>query len=681
MFTVIISEKGGQASTLDFNKTEITIGRMKGNDIVLPKGNVSKQHTRIFMRDSGFYVLDLKSTNGTYVNGRKVVNEQPIAESDKVYIGDFILQVGRAQVVPKGPPPAPPRATGGFPSAQQDRIGLPNAPAMGAGPLKPPTTPPVSDRQYAKTEGPSAEPFNPALLGGMPDPVLDFDAMPSEADFKTGADRDYTPVPSSAPIRPAPAEPIMPSSEDFKITNAGPAGTRPSPGRQPASPALVGSGAPVAAPAPSPGLSPRQHKGEPIIARPAAPGPMAVEFDADFHAAQYDVARVLFETLKPDDLPLAYPPSAAERARCESAVRGAIAKVTPRVDRELLAELLTSECVGLGPVESYLDDGAVADIYVNRYDRVLVRRGTDLVVAQRAFSHPDFLTLAAQRLLGSRDVVVGADEVRFSDGTRVHIVMPPIAVDGPVLTVRKPRTSHRSLEDLVAGQVLSAGMAQFLEHAVRAGRSILVAGPTQSGRSSLVSALLAKVPNGTRIISIEQNSHLSLPQDTAVRLEASLANNFDMRYLLRSAVAMHPDRIIVDECRGAEAYDWVTSAACGTEGSMMTLHGTSAPDALGRLESLCLLGSTDISPRGLREQIARAANLVVVVNNTPSKGFRVQQITEIQGVDLDAFRLNDVFYYRLEGASGAFHPTGYIPMFVEDIRHGGVSIDLSIFRE
>jgi pilus assembly protein CpaF len=137
----------------------------------------------------------------------------------------------------------------------------------------------------------------------------------------------------------------------------------------------------------------------------------------------------------------------------------------------------------------------------------------------------------------------------------------------------------------------------------------------------------------------------------------------------------------MDEVRGPEAYDWVTSAAAGTEGSLATMHGTSATDALGRLESLCVLGSRDVSPRGLREQIARAVNLVVVVNRRREGGFRIQQISEVQGVDLDAFRVNDIFYFRAEGASGGFHPTGYVPMFYEDLRHAGVDVDFGIFRE
>ena len=357
----------------------------------------------------------------------------------------------------------------------------------------------------------------------------------------------------------------------------------------------------------------------------------------------------------------------------------AIDTVNPNVNREELSAILVSECVGLGPLEQYLDEAETRDVYINRFDRVIVRRDGRLIEAKRAFSHPQFLTAAAYRLPGPREVETLTDEIKFGDGTKVHVILPPLASEGPAITVRKPPTHHPSLDDLSQTGTLSAGMVEFLRQATIAGRSVLVAGPTSSGKSTLLSALVSQLPAATRVVSVEDNAHLQLPSNS-VRLETSPASGYDSRFLVQSALAMHPERIIVDECRGAEGYEWVTAAACGTEGSMATLHGTSATDALGRLESLCLLGSRDLSPRGIREQIARAVNIVVVVHKT-NQGFRVQQITEVQGVDLDAFRLNDVFYYRVEGTGGAFHPTGYIPLFYEDMRNAGVDVDFGIFRE
>lgn len=679
MFTVTISEKGGQQSQYEFNKPEITIGRMKGNDIVLPKGNVSKKHSQILVRDGAIHIADLNSTNGTYVNGRKVTSEQALTENDKIYIGDFILQVEREQDVASAPPaapPSPPRGTGGgapsggIPSGSGgmgNSQGMPAGGGMGrdaaAAAAPSPPSPPAGD--VGRAASPAGDLFAPGDSPAAAEPS----APPSRQ--RNGSSSGAKPSPGNRGSSP---------------TGRGPSGGA-SLGAGPSSPPARGA-ADRGQPEP-PRRGQRDRDREPLARSGGYPQGSAMvaseeldsEFDQQFHAAQYDVARVLFETLPPEELPLEYPPMPEDKARFDQEVSQAVGKVNPMVDREALTEVITAEAVGLGPLETYLDDPDVRDIYVNRFDKILIRRAGRTVIAERAFSHPVFLQVAAERLLGSRGEAIGADEVRFSDGTRVHIVMPPLSVDGPALTIRKPPARHLSLDELVGEDVMSPGMVEFLRRAVQAGRSILIGGPTSSGKSTLLGALGRSMAAGTRVIAVEESSHLEFDQDGVVRLEANPAAGYDMTYLVRAAVAMHPQRIVLDECRGGEAYEWVTSAASGTEGSITTIHGTSAADALGRLESLCLLGSPDVSPRGLREQIARAVDLVVIVNRTTDSHFRVRQITEVQGVDLDAFRLNDIFYYRVEGTEGQFHPTGYIPLFYEDLRHAGVDVDFDIFRE
>lgn len=721
MVTVTISEKGGQQSQYEFNKSAITIGRMKGNDIVLPKGNVSKKHSRISANDGNVSITDLNSTNGTYVNGRKVTGEQPITENDKIYIGDFILQVETPQQAsqsPAGPPQPPQQSQGGF--------GGGSGGSGGAGGGSMPPSPPADSDQ-----GGMRQPSGSGLGGGGPvddlfaagDSAGGPGAQQSQQQRHSSSAGGATPRPqnqgaaSSSPPSPArdsaaPAQGGAPEPsldfDDFGFDEPARDERSPSsPGASSAPPQPKATPTPTPDPSPSPSSSaaglgtssssdpaPAASERGGRLSREVGPGSafpqggalvggqkIRSEYDPDFHAAQIDVARVLFESVSFDDLPIDYPPAPEARDEFQSQVEDAVDKVNPMVDRETLVDVVTTECVGLGPIELYLDDPEVQDFYVNRFDQILVRKDGEMVVAERAFSHPDFLSIAAHRLLGTRDETIGADEVRFSDGTRVHIVMPPLSVDGPALTVRKPPTEHPSLDDLVSRGVMSQGMREFLEWTVQAGRSVLVAGPTSSGKSTLLGAIAREIPSGTRIITVEESTHLDLPQDSVVRLEASPAAGRDLKFLVRTAVAMHPQRIILDECRGGEAYEWVTSAASGTEGSMVTSHGSSASDALGRLESLCLLGNPEISPRGLREQIARAVDFVVVAHRTGDNTFRVRQVTEVQGVDLDAFRLNDVFYYRVEGSEEQFHPTGYIPLFYEDLRHAGVEVDFDIFRE
>ncbi len=676
MFSVTISEKGGQQRKQDFSKPEIIIGRVKGNDVVLPKSNVSKQHTKITLRDQTFFIVDLMSTNGTYVNGRKVTQEQPLSEDDKIYIGDFILQLQRVSQISPQPPQPPPGGPG--PGGRQGR----QFPTVMDGhqprPGGPPTPPGASQSQPSQ---PQPQPFNqprptpppqrnPSAAGDLPlNPPNPLQDLPSGS---------LTPVPdddlratigdAEAPLKFAQVEPLDPEPAPSPSPRPGP-GPSPSP--------FSGSSSSPSSPSPSP--KPASPPRSPAL---SAPTPLKSDFDESFHRAQQDVARAFFEKVPAADLPLEYPlPPGPQKSQIEGAVAAAVQIVAPQVDRTLLKERFTRQAIGLGPVEDYLDDPAIQSIYVNAPDRIVLRRDGALSVAPYMFAHPDLLDVAARRLLGPQEAPPLSDEVRFSDGTRVHILMPPLAVDGPVLTIRKPHQSFPGLDELASSGAITSGMAEFLNRAVEAGRSILIAGPTSAGKTTMLAALVRHIAPSSRVIAVEEHSQLPLTEPSFIRLEANPSSGVDMRFLVQNSLGMHPERLLLDECRGAEAYDWVTATASGTNGSMMTLHGTSANDALGRLESMCLLGTTDISPRGLREQIARAVDLIIVLHGTTEGSFRVQQISELQGVDLDAFRINDIFYYRVEGTAGAFHPTGYIPLFYEDLRHAGLDVDLDIFRE
>lgn len=728
MFSVTISEKGGQQSQYDFTKPEITIGRMKGNDIVLPKGNVSKQHTRIFLRDGEFFIVDLKSTNGTYVNGRKITSEQKITESDKIYIGDFILQLEHQQAQQSDAgPPAPPKP-GGHPSSDPSSGGGGSSAGNNSGKKRnfPTVMEGARDRSDANASQPGLnQPSNPGSSGGHQEPRRQSQpgssgrsasaaGSPGRAPTGGGAsssDRSATPVPgdgeelrktygdSSAGANLG--QDIEPIEDEIEPIDDGQAGSTPPPPSTPSgsgpSPTPQRSSSGVE---PTPSRTPSKPSGTPTgaggdsapisagVDRSAAPGAVASDhdleddFDASFHDAQRRAVARFFESVPADALPLGYPlTDDSVESELRGAVSDAVESIDTGVDNGQLIEALVNEAVALGPIEEYLDDDSIQAIYVNAFDRIVVRRDGELRIAERAFSDPEMLELAARRLLGPQEAPPVSDEVRFSDGTRVHILMPPVAVDGPALTIQKPNRYFPELDELADQGAMSPEMAEFLRRAVEAGRSMAIAGPTSSGKSTLLSALTRSVPRSSRVVALEQHSNLPLDEPNFIRLEASPASGFEMRFLLRNAVAMHPDRIVLDECRGAEAYEWVTAATSGTDGSMMALHGTSAVDALGRLESMCLLAGDDLSPRGLREQIAHSVDLVVVLNGRSDGGFRVQQIAEVQGVDLDSFRLNDIFYYRVEGTAGDFHPTGYIPMFYEELRHAGLDIDLGIFRD
>jgi pilus assembly protein CpaF len=274
------------------------------------------------------------------------------------------------------------------------------------------------------------------------------------------------------------------------------------------------------------------------------------------------------------------------------------------------------------------------------------------------------------------------EEIRFSDGTKVHIVMPPLAPQGPILTVRKPAPGFAQLNDLVGSGMMTAAMADLLGHAVDAGRNILVAGASEAARTTLLGALGARIPEGVRTVLLENSGAMNLPQSSVVRLEAGSGQrtSFDMGYLCRAAVKMAPERIILNAISGGEAYEWATLAAGATFGSMAAITGVHAKDALERLEALAQLGGSQGSARAMRSQIARAVHLVAVVHRGPDGKERIHQISEVQGVDFDAYRVSDIFYARTENGQTSFVTTGYVPSFYELLRSSGVNVDTGIFH-
>lgn len=760
MVKVKIREKGGQQQNYDFNQSEVTIGRMKGNDIVLPKGNVSKKHARIYSRNGALVIDDLNSTNGTYVNGRKVTNEHDISDSDKIYIGDFILQVEPEQARAGGPPQAPPQPPAGGQSGNHNsapNTGANNASGTGQQNSSPPSPPggPTDKRPSANNSlgaldekygngsgnsGPSrsATRRDPAVQGGQnsgPQQAAGNrpGSAPSEAPSPpSGSAPSEAPVgasPGSAPSS-APSAPSSPSGAPSGDSSPGrppsESGVGGGSGSSPSSPggggrrsrsggssrgraarrrrSRSGSHGSQSADAAAPpeksggaqkgvqqeessrvtGRDKRLDGGRRKRARTAPSVPeiqFGREFDDEFHAAQQEVGEEVLAEVSLDELPLAYPPLPEDREEFEAIVAGIVEDLDPDGDHDRLVDTVTSECVALGPIEEYLDDAEVDAIYVNAHDRVVLERGDETVVAPRAFSLPEMLELVAYRLLGTRESTLLTDQFRFGDGTRGNVVLPPLAVDGPLLTFEKPTGRHSTLDDLADEEALSEGMQSFLETAVESGRTILVAGPDAEERSTVLEALARLIPDGTRTVSIEETARLQLPQQSFARLEVSEADGYDVSRLIEAATAMGSDRIILDSCNAGGAYEWVGAAATARRGSLAGINGLSASDALARLQGVSQLDARDTNPRGLREQIARAVDLVVVVNRRPDGGTRIQQITEVQGVDLDAFRLNDVFYFREQGAAGHFHPTGYIPVFFEDLQQIGEDVDLGIFRD
>ncbi|MEJ2894964.1 ATPase, T2SS/T4P/T4SS family [Bordetella avium] len=329
--------------------------------------------------------------------------------------------------------------------------------------------------------------------------------------------------------------------------------------------------------------------------------------------------------------------------------------VPDSVNREQLCQSVLDEAVGLGALEPLLEDAAVTEIMVNGPDRIYVECDGRLQRHDGSFSSEQALRHVLERIvapLGRRiDEAAPMVDARLAGGARVNAVIPPIATRGTCLTIRKFPHRRLSMSDLLQAQALSAGMAAYLEHAVVQRRNIVVSGGTGAGKTTLLNVLSSAIPEHERIITIEDAAELRLSHEHLVALEARPANmegrgSVEIRDLVRNALRMRPDRIVVGECRGKEAFDMLTAMNTGHEGSLTTLHANSPRDALGRLESMVLMAGLDLPMPAIREYLASCIDLIVQQARGTDGVRRVVAISEVCGIESGTIQLQELFRYE-----------------------------------
>lgn len=381
-----------------------------------------------------------------------------------------------------------------------------------------------------------------------------------------------------------------------------------------------------------------------------------------------------------------YPPEAATLADAERRVDRILDQLAADgtlsgIDRETLMLLVTLELVGLGPIEFFLDDPTIDLIHVNAPDQIFVRRKGKMERAPHRFSNNQTLALAATRIASvGRRIDDSLVSLRLGGGEQVDLVLPPAAVGGPVISVEKPPAANRSLDELVSGGVLSDAVRALLGEALRAKRSVLLVGPSKSGKTELLEALANALPAESRIVTVEEKSALNIKGDDLVRLESR--NVAQPGNLIRHALRLSPACLFVDAVGVGNAHDWLLGTAFSAAGSGAAIDGFGARDGLGRLESMAVtLGLTN-SPRSVRQLITHAVDFAVGLGTTPDGGWRVTEVVEVQGLELDTLRLQDVFFCQVgsNGDAGTLQPTGHVPAFYEELRRAGAEPDVSIFR-
>lgn len=362
--------------------------------------------------------------------------------------------------------------------------------------------------------------------------------------------------------------------------------------------------------------------------------------------------------------------------------------------RDELRDVVLNEIVGLGPLESLLADDMVSEIMVNRHNDIFIEREGVLARSSISFSNDAAVLAAIERIvspLGRRiDESSPMVDARLKDGSRVNAVIPPLAIKGPSLTIRKFSRRRLGAGDLMGFGALSPEMVEFLRVAVRLRANIVVSGGTGSGKTTLLNVLSNFIPDNERIVTVEDAAELQLNQPNLVSLEARPPNiegrgAVTIRDLVKNCLRMRPDRIIVGECRGGEALDMLQAMNTGHDGSLTTAHANSPRDCLSRLEVMTLMSGLDIPMQAIREQVTSAIHLVVQQTRFSCGSRKVTYITEITGIEGNLIQMQDIFRFEQDGfdqqgrVRGQFVPTGHIPDFYQDLVKRGMPVDISIF--
>ncbi len=378
----------------------------------------------------------------------------------------------------------------------------------------------------------------------------------------------------------------------------------------------------------------------------------------------------------------------------ETIVREVTPRLPPGIEPAALVKEMYDETVGLGPLEDLLADNDVTEIMVNGPTSIYVERKGRIELTDRVFLDEASVMGIIERIvspLGRRiDESQPYVDARLRDGSRVNAIIHPLSLSGPCITIRKFSRVPFTDEDLIHFNTLTVAMRDFLKACVEGRKNIIVSGGTGSGKTSLLNVLSSFLPEQERIITIEDAAELRLKQPHVVSLEARPPNiegkgAIAIRDLVRNALRMRPDRIVVGECRGGEALDMLQAMNTGHDGSLTTIHANAPRDVISRLETLVLMSGMDLPVRAIREQIASAVDLIIHESRFSDGSRKITNITEVVGLEGDRTTMQDIFVFEqtgitaLGGVVGRFTPTGSVPTFLEDMRARGVIVDQGLF--
>jgi pilus assembly protein CpaF len=647
MFTIIISEKGGAERREAFDRNEINVGRVQGNDLMLPKGNVSKHHARLLFRDGRFIVTDLKSTNGTYVNGRKISQATIVREGDKIYIGDFVLRLETGQsgaladaggVDDSLVRASSPRASSVARDASSDAP--PDAPTGAPPPLAP---------MMGGAGSISAAPLAPGHRHAeSPSAGQNVSHFPLERD----PDSESAPELFSAALSPrVPGPPRLPQADAKPRATTAMLGAAvpPPPARSPSRP--------------TPQQTARRHALVALVDRVAA----ALDLSALDQSPAVDAA--LAQRIEA---------IAQEQAR---AMRQE-GEAPESVDLEQLAGDAQRELVGLGPLGPLLDGDEADEVHVPRPDAVLAVRDGHTSLIEPAFTSEEALRRVVARLAQQAGEPVRPGEAlverRLPGGVRMTAIAPPLAT-GWTVTLQKRVHADGSLEEHVRTGVLSRSMAVLLEACVAAHANILVVGSGTGVASQVVAALAFASAVGERIVYLTDADDIRVAHAYVTRV--GLPGGAGAEETVRTVARLRPDRLVVARLTGAVAAATVEAVGEGTAGVVAGMSAPSLRHALSRLAGQVGLARSGVSVDAARDAVAGSFDVGVEVSRATDGRVRIVRLAEITGTDADGISFRDLFVASADGTGDAgYVATGATPRFLNDFASRGIRLDAALFK-
>jgi pilus assembly protein CpaF len=644
MFTIVISEKGGAERRESFDKNEVNVGRVQGNDLMLPKGNVSKHHARLLYRDGRFIVTDLKSTNGTYVNGRKISQATIVREGDKIYIGDFVIRLQTGLQAPADSASSVDDAAvaGDAPSSQSRAGPTPRdgaaAPApltgRGAAPMSPQGAAPASATAVASALASSPRLSDPEGVNHYP-----LERDPDESQSSPELRSSVAAIAARSP--PAPRAP------------------QPSDMRSRANTMLIGDEPPTAARAPSsgplpPGRAPRSVPPPPFVARPGpretpqqAARRLALITLVDRVADVVDLPALEQSPLIADSVSQAIERAVREQAR---AMRHE-GEAPEGIDLELLVRDALRELVGLGPVGPLLDDDETTEVHVVRPDYVLATKNGQSTLAEPSFTSEEAFARVIARLAHQSGDPLRAGELvidrKLPRGAYMMAIAPP-AASGWVLHVRKRRLIEASMSQLVQSGTMSEDIARFLVSCAAVRANVLVVGSGEGAVSTLLGAIASSAPQGERVALLQRGAdEIALPQAHVVPL-ALIDHGPRGEESVYAAARLGLDRMVIASLGGAVATATIDVIAEGIEGVLAAIGAPSLAHALARLVSQVALARAGSSVEAAREAVGHSFDVAVEIQRVGGR-LRVTRVAELDGSDERRVLTRDLFVLSDEG--------------------------------